>query len=80
MQLLFNILFVSFQHLRLAWMHLFDRAAAQDELNMARLRLRVRFPGEPIPIIQKRSMVHQLSSHLVNKVETIHIIEEFEVI
>ncbi|XP_049765054.1 E3 ubiquitin-protein ligase SHPRH [Schistocerca cancellata] len=68
-----------FRQLRVAWMRLFDIVAVQDETNMARLRLRVRYPAEPLPAPQKRNLVGQLSSNIVNKVETIHIIEEYEV-
>lgn len=68
-----------FRQLRVAWMRLFDIVAVQDETNMARLRLRVRYPAEPLPAPQKRNLVGQLSSNIVNKVETIHIIEEYEI-
>ncbi|XP_066993133.2 E3 ubiquitin-protein ligase SHPRH [Anabrus simplex] len=69
-----------FKQLRHTWTQLRDQVSVQDELHMAKLRLRVRFPDEPrVQSPRKHNPLKQLSSNLTNKVETIHIIEHHEV-
>ncbi|XP_069684447.1 E3 ubiquitin-protein ligase SHPRH isoform X2 [Periplaneta americana] len=69
-----------FRHLRLVWTQLRDQVSAQDELDMAKMRLRIRFPDEPVPQSnKKRNPLQQLSSNIGNAVETIHIIENHQV-
>ena len=69
-----------FQQLRLVWTQLRDQVSAQDELDMAKMRLRIRFPDEPVPQSnKKRNPLQQLSSNIGNTVETIHIIEKHQV-
>lgn len=69
-----------FRQLRLVWTQLRDQVSAQDELDMAKMRLRIRFPDEPVPQSnKKRNPLQQLSSNIGNTVETIHIIEKHQV-
>ena len=69
-----------FQQLRLVWTQLRDQVSAQDELDMAKMRLRIRFPDEPVSQSnKKRNPLQQLSSNIGNTVETIHIIEKHQV-
>ena len=69
-----------FQQLRLVWTQLRDQVSAQDELDMAKMRLRIRFPDEPVPQSnKKRNPLQQLSSNIGSTVETIHIIEKHQV-
>jgi hypothetical protein len=73
------------KHLRVYWRQLNDHISALDELNMCKLRLRVRFPHEPQMKTKQsktkagKQPLGNLSSNLENKVETIYIIEEHEV-
>ncbi|GLG99404.1 E3 ubiquitin-protein ligase SHPRH [Gryllus bimaculatus] len=69
-----------FKQLRFTWTQMRDRVSVQDELHMAKLRLRIRFEDERVPQrSQKHNPLHQLSSLLTNKMETIHVIESHEV-
>jgi hypothetical protein len=69
-----------FQQLRLVWTQLRDQVSAQDELDMAKMRLRTRFPDEPVPQSNKKqNPLQQLSSNIGSAVETIHIIEKHQV-
>ncbi|PSN49431.1 hypothetical protein C0J52_06590 [Blattella germanica] len=70
-----------FRHLRLVWTQLRDQVSAQDELDMAKLKLRIRYPDEPMPQNNKkqRNPLQQLSSNIGNVAETIHIIEWHQV-
>lgn len=69
-----------FQQLRLVWTQLRDQVSAQDELDMAKMRLRIRFPDEPVPQSNKKhNPLQQLSSNIGSAIETIHIIEKHQV-
>ncbi|XP_021928095.1 E3 ubiquitin-protein ligase SHPRH isoform X2 [Zootermopsis nevadensis] len=69
-----------FKQLRLVWTQLRDQVSAQDELDMAKMRLRIRFPDEPVPQSNKKhSPLQQLSSNIGSAIETIHIIEKHQV-
>jgi len=80
---------VSFQSLRLLWSRLNDQTAAQDELNMCKIRLRLRFPDEVVtnasPSVgnkshsRKSKVQKSLASNLSTQIEIIHIIEPHQV-
>ncbi|KAL0274386.1 UNVERIFIED_CONTAM: hypothetical protein PYX00_006830 [Menopon gallinae] len=63
-----------FKQLRVVWMSLNHEVQARDEVSMCKLRLRLRYPGEPIPPKQTK-----LNLKEQNKVEMIYIIEDHEV-
>jgi hypothetical protein len=77
---MYDIFILMFQQLRSVWTQLRDQVSAQDELDMAKMRLRTRFPDEPVPQSNKKqNPLQQLSSNIGSAVETIHIIEKHQV-
>lgn len=75
-----------FKPLRLLWSMINERTCAQDELNMCKLRLRLRLPEEAVPShaisTNRRKSVpkkNNLSSNLDTKMENLHVIEIHQV-
>ncbi|CAB3388448.1 Hypothetical predicted protein [Cloeon dipterum] len=68
-----------FKSLRFLWSQINDYVSAVDELNMCKLRFRVRMENEPVVKQQARKKGANLSSNLQNRVEHIHVIEPHEV-
>lgn len=79
-----NALRREFKPLRLLWSLINERTCAQDELNMCKLRLRLRYPDEPVPdtsthVNKRKKQVSNLSSNLDTKMENLHIIEPHQI-
>ncbi|XP_034237613.1 E3 ubiquitin-protein ligase SHPRH isoform X2 [Thrips palmi] len=74
-----------FKSIRLLWSRVNERTQAQDELNMCNLRLRLRYPDEPMPNSptkvnkRKKQESKNLSSNIDTKMETLHVIEPHQV-
>ena len=67
-----------FKNFRILWRAIFDRVSAVDEVNMATLRFRLRYPGEELPTIKKKKS--DPSEDLEKKAEAPkYILEEAEV-
>jgi len=70
------------QHLRALWSQINDYISAVDELNMCRMRFRLRYENEPLVKNKPKKASGSgpnLGSNLQNKVEHIYIIEPHDV-
>ncbi|XP_075238395.1 E3 ubiquitin-protein ligase SHPRH [Lycorma delicatula] len=54
-----------FRTLRLLWTQMFDCVAARDELSMAKVRLRLPYPGEKIKKSEQKKQIHIIAPHQV---------------
>ncbi|KAK3927321.1 E3 ubiquitin-protein ligase SHPRH [Frankliniella fusca] len=83
---LMNALRKEFKPMRLLWSMINERTCAQDELNMCKLRLRLRLPDEAAPSQatstnrrKSKPEKNQLSSNIDTKMENLHVIEIHQV-
>lgn len=66
--------------MRALWSQINDYVSAVDELNMCKLRFRLRLENEPlVKTKSKKQAGVDLGSNMQNKVERIYVIEEHEV-